>query len=116
MGERSIEVKVGALILVSLALLAIFVIILGRVTTTEGFNLNVLFVHPGPLQPGAPVKIAGSEVGYVDTMTYLGREGPFMPPREGMAPDAPRVAPASRCGSGSRSACGRPSCRTRSTT
>lgn len=90
MGERSIEVKVGALILVSLGLLVAFILVLGRVTTTEGFNLNVLFVHPGPLQPGAPVKIAGSEVGYVDSMTYLGRDGPFMPVAEGQRPDAPR--------------------------
>jgi phospholipid/cholesterol/gamma-HCH transport system substrate-binding protein len=90
MGERSIEVKVGALILVSLGLLVVFILILGRVTTTEGFNLNVMFVHPGPLQPGAPVKIAGSEVGYVDSMTYLGRGGPFMPRVEGERPDAPQ--------------------------
>ena len=65
MGEKSIEVKVGALILVALGLLVVFVLVLGRVTTKEGFNLDVLFVHPGALNPGAPVKIAGSEVGYV---------------------------------------------------
>lgn len=90
MGEKSIEVKVGALILVSLLLLVVFVLVLGRVTTTEGFHLNVMFVHPGPVQPGAPVKIAGGEVGYVDEMTYLGKQGPFMPRLGGQPKTAPQ--------------------------
>ena len=79
MAERGIEVKVGALILVSVALLVVFVLVLGRVSTKEGFQLNVLFVHPGALTPGAPVKIAGGEVGYVEEMTYLGNSGPLTP-------------------------------------
>lgn len=91
MGERSIEVKVGALILVSLGLLVVFVLVLGRVTTTDGFHLNVLFVHPGPLQPGAPVKIAGGEVGYVDEMTYLGSDGPFRPRPKNAPSNLPQV-------------------------
>jgi phospholipid/cholesterol/gamma-HCH transport system substrate-binding protein len=89
MGEKSIEVKVGALILVALGLLVVFVLVLGRVTTKEGFNLDVLFVHPGALNPGAPVKIAGSEVGYVESMTYLGTDGPFAPPNENTPPGTP---------------------------
>ena len=88
MGEKSIEVKVGALILVALGLLVVFVLVLGRVTTTEGFFLNVLFVHPGALNPGAEVKIAGGEVGYVEEMTYLGADGPFAPLSENAQPGA----------------------------
>jgi phospholipid/cholesterol/gamma-HCH transport system substrate-binding protein len=88
MGERSIEVKVGALILVAVGLLVVFILVLGRVTTKEGFYLNVLFVHPGALNPGAPVRIAGSEVGYVEEMSYLGGEGPYAPLPELAPPDA----------------------------
>ena len=55
----------------------------GELEYGEGFNLNVLFVHPGGLSPGAPVKIAGGEVGHVEEMTYLGLEGPLRPSPEG---------------------------------
>ncbi len=89
MSEKSIEVKVGALILIAVGLLVVFVLVLGRITTKEGFYLNVLFVHPGALNPGAPVKIAGSEVGYVEEMTYLGGDGPFAPRGEYDDPEAP---------------------------
>jgi len=94
MSERSIEVKVGALILVALGLLIAFVLILGRVTTTEGFRINVLFIHPGGLTPGAPVKIAGGEVGHVEEMVYLGADGPLRPldpSKVGSPPDRTRV-------------------------
>lgn len=69
---RSIEVKVGLLILVALAVLAGFVLIMGGISFEPTYTVLVGFDDPGGLQSGAPVKIAGVQVGKVDTIEFVG--------------------------------------------
>ena len=71
-GGKNIEVKVGALILVSLLLLGGFIVIMGGLSIARVYTLYVDFDNPNGLQVGAPVKIAGVNVGKVENMEYLG--------------------------------------------
>ena len=68
--SRSIEVKVGMLILIGLALLAALVLVMGRITFQKRFALYVDFENPGAIQPGAAVKIAGVRVGSVESLEF----------------------------------------------
>jgi phospholipid/cholesterol/gamma-HCH transport system substrate-binding protein len=70
--ERSIEVKVGALILVSMGILAAFILVMGGLTFEKTFTVYVDFDNPGGLQPGAAVRIAGVKVGNVKALEFLG--------------------------------------------
>ncbi len=70
--EKSIEVKVGVLILVSLGILAAFVLIMGGLSFEKTYTLYVDFDNPGGLQSGAPVRIAGVKVGKVSELQFLG--------------------------------------------
>ena len=70
--EKSIEVKVGVLILVSLGILAAFVLIMGGLSFEKTYTLYVDFDNPGGLQSGAPVRIAGVKCGKVSEMAFLG--------------------------------------------
>jgi phospholipid/cholesterol/gamma-HCH transport system substrate-binding protein len=70
--ERSIEVKVGILILVSLGILAALILIMGGVSFEKTYVLYVDFDNPGGLQSGAPVRIAGVKVGQVDELEFKG--------------------------------------------
>lgn len=72
--ERSIEVKVGALILVALGILAAFILILGGLTFERSYDLYVDFDNPGGVQTGAPVRMAGLQVGKVEEIRFLGGE------------------------------------------
>src|SRR5437588_1667223 len=69
---RSLELKVGALILVSLALLAGFVVLLGNFSLRGGYRISVNFGFSGNLQSGAAVKISGIKVGKVEEVKFLG--------------------------------------------
>jgi phospholipid/cholesterol/gamma-HCH transport system substrate-binding protein len=71
MNKRSIEVKVGLLILVALGLLFGFVVVLGNFSLSRGFSFYVDFDFSGNLQTGAPVKVAGIKVGKVQRVDYL---------------------------------------------
>jgi phospholipid/cholesterol/gamma-HCH transport system substrate-binding protein len=71
-GGKNIEVKVGALILVSLLLLGGFIVVMGGLSVARVYPLYVDFDNPMGLQVGAPVKIAGVKVGKVDGMEFLG--------------------------------------------
>jgi phospholipid/cholesterol/gamma-HCH transport system substrate-binding protein len=72
-GARSLEVKVGMLVLVGVGILAALVLVMGGVSLGSTKTLTVDFTNPGGLQTGAPVKIAGIRVGSVDAMAFLGR-------------------------------------------
>jgi phospholipid/cholesterol/gamma-HCH transport system substrate-binding protein len=72
MSQRSIEVKVGVLILVALGLLGGFVIVMGGLSFEPTYTVYVDFDNPGGLQGGAPVKIAGVKVGKVKEMQFRG--------------------------------------------
>jgi phospholipid/cholesterol/gamma-HCH transport system substrate-binding protein len=71
---RSIEVKVGILILTAIGLLAGFVIIMGGVNFQPTYPIYVEFDNPGGLQAGAPVKIAGVKVGKISEIQFRGAE------------------------------------------
>src|ERR1700712_1948918 len=70
--EKSIEVKVGVLILVSLGILAAFVLIMGGLSFEKTYTLYVDFDNPGGLQSGAPVRVAGVKVGKVTELSFMG--------------------------------------------
>jgi phospholipid/cholesterol/gamma-HCH transport system substrate-binding protein len=72
MKERSVEVRVGALILVAVALLAAFVVLMGGVTFQPTYTVYVSFQNPGGLAAGAPVRISGVKVGRVTDLEFLG--------------------------------------------
>lgn len=74
MNQRSIEVKVGVLILVALGLLGAFVVIMGGLSFEPTYTVYVDFENPGGLQAGAPVRIAGVKVGRVSEMQFRGGE------------------------------------------
>lgn len=67
---RSIEVKVGLLILTAVVLLVGFILIMGGISFEPTYEIIVGFDNPGGLQSGAPVKIAGVKVGKVTTMRF----------------------------------------------
>ncbi len=79
-GGKNIEVKVGALILVSMLLLGGFIVVMGGLSVAKVYTLYVDFDNPSGLQIGAPVKIAGVKVGKVDDLEYLGgKKDPDVP-------------------------------------
>lgn len=67
---RSIEVKVGLLILVAVVLLAAFILVMGGINFEPTYDVRVGFDNPGGLQSGAPVKIAGVKVGKVKRIEF----------------------------------------------
>jgi phospholipid/cholesterol/gamma-HCH transport system substrate-binding protein len=69
---RSIEVKVGMLILAAIALLGVLILIMGGVNFQPSYTLFVDFDNPGSLQTGAPVKIASVKVGKIDEIQFRG--------------------------------------------
>ncbi len=68
----SVEVRVGLLVIVALALLAGFVFVLGGVDLGEGYTLFVDFKNPGNVQAGAPVNVGSVRVGRVEDVEYRG--------------------------------------------
>ncbi|MBX3234499.1 MAG: MCE family protein [Labilithrix sp.] len=70
--EKSIEVKVGVLILVSLGILAAFVLIMGGLSFEKTYTVFVDFDNPGGLQSGAPVRVAGVKCGKVKELSFMG--------------------------------------------
>lgn len=74
MSQRSMEVKVGVLILVALGLLGGFVVVMGGLTFQPTYSVSVDFDNPGGLKTGAPVRIAGVRVGRVASIEFRGTE------------------------------------------
>lgn len=69
---RSIEVKVGMLILTAAGLLTAFIIVMGGINFQPAYSIFVDFDNPGGLQTGAPVKIAGVKVGKIKEIAFRG--------------------------------------------
>jgi phospholipid/cholesterol/gamma-HCH transport system substrate-binding protein len=69
---RSIEVKVGVLILAATALLAAFILVMGGINFEPKYAMFVDFDNPGGIQAGAPLKIAGVKIGKVSEIQYRG--------------------------------------------
>ena len=72
MEERSMEIKVGILVIVSLALFAGFMVALGDFQTTPGIALRADFPASAGLKVGAGVKITGFTVGEVTDVQFWG--------------------------------------------
>lgn len=72
MSQRSMEMKVGALIVVSLVLLVGFIVLLGGLSLKPTFRVFVEFEDPGGIQSGAPVRISGVRVGRVTAIEFRG--------------------------------------------
>ncbi|HZS41619.1 MAG TPA: MlaD family protein [Polyangia bacterium] len=66
------ELKVGVLVVASLALLGGFIILLGNFSLRGGTRIRVNFDFSGNIQSGAAVKISGIKVGKVDDVRFLG--------------------------------------------
>lgn len=72
MSQRSMEMKVGGLILFSVVLLVGFIVLLGGMSLQPTYRLFVEFDNPGGLQSGAPVRISGVRVGRVTAIEFRG--------------------------------------------
>src|SRR3984893_15672860 len=73
---RSIEVKVGILILGSIGVLGSFILVMGGLSFEKTFPVFVDFDNPGGLAAGAPVKIAGVKVGKIGDISFRGGMDP----------------------------------------
>jgi phospholipid/cholesterol/gamma-HCH transport system substrate-binding protein len=65
--QRTLEIKVGAFIILGLGLLIFFIFAIGDLSTLfqPGYNLRVLFDSANGITEGSPVQYAGVEVGKV---------------------------------------------------
>jgi phospholipid/cholesterol/gamma-HCH transport system substrate-binding protein len=70
--ERSIEVKVGILILVSFVILGGLILVMTGLSFQPTYAIYVDFDNPGGLASGAPVRIAGVKVGKVSELAFRG--------------------------------------------
>jgi len=70
--RRSLEFKVGLLILVAVAILGAFIFALGAFTLAKGYHIYVDFNFAGNVQKGAPVKVSGIKVGKVQEIRFMG--------------------------------------------
>ncbi|MEZ4359775.1 MAG: MlaD family protein [Kofleriaceae bacterium] len=71
-GPRRLELRVGALLLVALAVFVGFVVVLGNFSLRSGFTLYVDYDYVGNLHAGAPVKVSGIKVGKVRELAFHG--------------------------------------------
>ncbi|HSC89218.1 MAG TPA: MlaD family protein, partial [Polyangiaceae bacterium] len=72
MSQRSMEMKVGGLILASVVLLVGFIVVMGGLSLQPSYRVYVDFENPGALQSGSPVRIAGVRVGRVTALEFRG--------------------------------------------
>ncbi len=72
MSQRSIEVRVGILILVAMGLLGAFVVVMGGLSFEPTYTIYVDFQNPGALQSGSSVRVAGVKVGRITEMQFRG--------------------------------------------
>ena len=73
---RSIEVKVGLLILVAMGILTAFIVVMGGISFQPTYTLSVDYDNPGGVQPGAPVRMGGVTVGKIKMIEFRGSEKP----------------------------------------
>ena len=69
---RSIEVKVGLLILVAIGILTAFIVMMGGLNFQPTYKVYVDFDNPAGIQTGAPVRIAGVSVGKIKEVHFRG--------------------------------------------
>lgn len=92
MSDRSMQVKVGALIVVATVILVGFMFLLGSFSVGPKRNYFLEFSDSGAMLRGAPVKIAGVRAGRVESVEFLVERGAQKSaPVEGAAPVNVRV-------------------------
>lgn len=69
---RSLEWKVGLLLVTAAAVAIGFVFVLGGFSLGSGFTVFVDYDYVGNLQEGAPVKVSGIKVGRVEAVRFVG--------------------------------------------
>lgn len=74
MSQRSMEMKVGGLILASVLLLVGFVVVMGGLSLQPTYRVFVEFENPAGLQSGSPIRIAGVRVGRITALEFRGGE------------------------------------------
>ncbi|TNF27086.1 MAG: MCE family protein [Deltaproteobacteria bacterium] len=72
MSERAIEIKVGILVTVCVALLVVFIVLLGNFATGSGGEIFLDVDTSAALKAGAPIKVAGVPSGRVTNVDYRG--------------------------------------------
>jgi phospholipid/cholesterol/gamma-HCH transport system substrate-binding protein len=72
MRNRTVEFKVGLLILTALAVVVGFILVLGSFALSAGYALHVDYDFVGNIQAGAPVKVSGIRVGKVEAVELWG--------------------------------------------
>ncbi|HRC58495.1 MAG TPA: MlaD family protein [Kofleriaceae bacterium] len=70
--ERRLELRVGLLVLVAVAVFIGFVVVLGNFSLRSGFTVYADFDYVGNLQAGAPIKVSGIKVGKVRELSFRG--------------------------------------------
>ncbi len=69
---KALELKVGALVLLSLGVLLGFIALLGGLSLSPGYRVYVDYDFSGNIHSGAPVKISGIRVGKVEDVRFMG--------------------------------------------
>ncbi len=70
--ERSIELKVGIVILTAVAIVATFVLVMGGLSFQRTYAVYVDFDNPGGLHTGSAVRMAGVRIGSVTDLSFRG--------------------------------------------
>jgi len=73
--NRSLELKVGAFLLASFAVLVVVLVVTGPLATYRGKRVAVDFGYAGPVKPGAAVRLSGVVVGAVERVELIGGRG-----------------------------------------
>ena len=76
--ESAIEVKVGGLVLLAVAIFAGFILVLGDCNFSPGYQIFVRFENAAGLKPGAPVRLSGIPAGNVRAVKFEGGDQPVM--------------------------------------
>jgi len=76
LNERSFELKVGIFVFIGIIILFIIVFSIGKIYLFQpGYRVKVLFDFAGGLSDAAPVRLAGVEVGEIETIDIYFDEG-----------------------------------------
>jgi phospholipid/cholesterol/gamma-HCH transport system substrate-binding protein len=70
--EKNLEMRVGLVVLAALAVLVVFVLLIGDFHFAKQQRIFVEFKFSGAISAGAPVKISGVPIGRVDAIEFIG--------------------------------------------
>ena len=75
-GKTMMELKVGIFVFMGLMILAVFILSIGKFKTwTQGYEFNAIFNFSNGVRVGAPVRLAGVDVGEVKDAGLFFSEG-----------------------------------------